>query len=139
MHELAAGRPQNPSFRGKVLIVDDNLEAGESLSALLQALDFDAHAVHGGPAALSMLARFKPDVVVCDIGMPGMDGYAVARKIRAVQGPESPLLVAYTGYGNTVDATLSHAAGFSHHLTKGSDFACLLGLLEASCRTRDAS
>ena len=71
-----------------------------------------------GPAALSLVAEFQPEIILLDIGLPGMDGYEVARQIRALPAGRSALIVAVTGYGRSSDRLQSQEAGFDHHLVK---------------------
>ncbi len=107
----------------RILVVDDNVDAAESLSILLQMSGHEVRTAHDGEAALAMVGAFRPEVVFCDIGMPGMDGYEVARRLRALeQGPRAEagraVLVALTGWGSADDKRLAREAGFDHHLTK---------------------
>ena len=112
----------------KVLIVDDNVDGADSLASLLSLIGHDARTAHNGPAALGVVADFRPQVVVLDIGMPGMNGYEVARRVRAATGPDCPTLVALTGWGAEEDRRQSREAGFDHHLTKPVDPAELARL-----------
>jgi CheY-like chemotaxis protein len=84
---------------------------------------------HNGPAALDALGRFEPDDMLLDIGMPGMDGYEVARRVRATGNHAGTLLIALTGWGQEQDVRQSKAAGFDHHLVKPPDIAKLRELL----------
>jgi signal transduction histidine kinase len=120
------------SRRRRVLIVDDNRDAADSLGALLQVLGADVHVVHSGPRALETLERFRPEVVFLDIGMPEMDGYEVARRIRGMQEWRDLRLVALTGWGQERDRRLSKAAGFDHHLIKPADVGTLRSVLDAA-------
>ncbi|MGQ3095816.1 MAG: ATP-binding protein [Roseateles sp.] len=114
--ELPAQAATNPPRR--VLLIDDNVDAAESLAMMLRA---DGHEVRTGfsaPDALAMAKAWRPDVALLDIGLPGMDGYEVARRLRA-ELPAAPLrLVALTGYGRPEDMQRSTAAGFDGHLVK---------------------
>lgn len=102
----------------RVLVVDDNRDAAESLTSLLDALGAEVETVYDGPAALRATARM-PEVIFLDIGMPGMDGYEVARRIRAAQDPSHhAFLVAVTGWGQDEDRRRSGEAGFDLHLVK---------------------
>jgi len=100
----------------RVLVVDDNVDAAESIAMLLQELGNEAHVVHDGPAALVACERLKPDVVLLDIGMPDMDGYEVARRLRASY--PGLRIVALTGWGQAGDRARTQAAGFDLHLVK---------------------
>jgi signal transduction histidine kinase len=118
--------------RRRVLIVDDNRDAADSLGALLQVLGAEVRVVHSGPNALETLERFKPEVVFLDIGMPEMDGYEVARRIRGRDEWRALRLVALTGWGQERDRRLSKAAGFDHHLIKPADVETLQAVLNAA-------
>jgi signal transduction histidine kinase/DNA-binding response OmpR family regulator len=107
----------------RVLVVDDNVDGAESLHTLLQLSGHEAQVAHNGPAALDMAASFAPQVVLLDIGLPGMDGYEVARRLRALPGGDRLVLVAATGYGHSEDRRRSRAASFDFHLVKPIDLA----------------
>jgi signal transduction histidine kinase/ActR/RegA family two-component response regulator len=113
----------------RVLVVDDNRDAAISLGRLLKLLGADVHVVHDGPAALQVLSTFRPTVVLLDIGMPGMDGYEVARRIRKHPDWGDVVLIAVTGWGQEQDRLLATQAGFDHHLLKPADAASLGDLL----------
>jgi CheY-like chemotaxis protein len=112
----------------RVLVVDDNLDAAETLTVLLQMWGHDVRAAQDGPAALALARVEPPDVALLDIGLPGMDGYALARALREAR-PDRILLVALTGYGHEEDRRRSQEAGFTHHLVKPVDPVSLLELL----------
>jgi len=116
----------------RILIVDDSRDGGESLSVLLRVLGADVSLVHSGRAALQAVESFRPDVVLLDIGMPGMDGYEVARRIRANNVNRSIMLIALTGWGQEEDRQRSAAAGFNHHLVKPADIEQLRQLLSVA-------
>ncbi len=116
----------------RILIVDDSRDGGESLSVLLRVLGADVSLVHSGRAALQTVESFRPDVVLLDIGMPGMDGYEVARRIRANGQNRGLLLIALTGWGQEEDRQRSAAAGFDHHLVKPADIDQLRQLLSVA-------
>ena len=105
----------------KVLVVDDNADGAASLAMVLGLAGPRTETAHSGPAALAAAARFRPDVVILDIGLPGMDGYEVARAIRADARLGRPVLVAVTGWGTDQDRQRAAAAGFDHHLVKPVD------------------
>jgi CheY-like chemotaxis protein/nitrogen-specific signal transduction histidine kinase len=102
----------------RVLIVDDNLDAAMSLAMLLEASGHRIATAHTGPEALTVAAAQQPDVIFLDIGLPELDGYEVARRLREHQQADSLVIVAMTGYGQETDRARSHAAGFDHHLVK---------------------
>ena len=105
----------------RILVVDDSVDAAESLMSLLRVWGHDVQMVHDGPAALEVAAAFVPSIVFLDIGMPGMDGYEVARRLRRVPALERVLLVALTGFGSEQDRRRAHEAGFDRHVTKPVD------------------
>ncbi len=102
----------------RVLIVDDNIDAAESLSVLIALQGHTTHTAHDGPQALRTAAEFLPEVIFLDIGMPGMTGYEVARAIRNMPALEHVVLVALTGWGAENDRAQTREAGFDAHLTK---------------------
>jgi PAS domain S-box-containing protein len=107
-----------PSPPRRVLVVDDNVDAAESLAILLRMKGHEVHCAHDGPSALEAAAAVHPELILLDIGMPGMDGYEVAQRLRAGGGLGGALLVAVTGYGQEDDRARSHAAGFDEHFVK---------------------
>jgi signal transduction histidine kinase/ActR/RegA family two-component response regulator len=113
----------------RVMLVDDNEDALDLLSTFLRGAGHEVVAAHDGPDALALLARFHPSVAVIDIGMPVMDGYELAARVRADGGSEQPYLVALTGYGQQTDRERSLAAGFNEHLVKPVDLAQLLRII----------
>ena len=113
----------------RVLLVEDDLDAAEGMTMLLESLGHEVRAVHDGIAALDEAARRPPDVVLIDIGLPKLDGYEVAGKMRLVPGMHRAVLVALTGYGTSEDIERALVAGFQHHLTKPVDLERLDALL----------
>jgi two-component system, sensor histidine kinase len=113
----------------RILIVDDNRDAADTLGALLTALGATVLVVNSGRAALEQLDAFRPDAAILDIGMPEMDGYEVAQRIRSMNRHRSLLLIALTGWGQESDQRRAHAAGFDHHVVKPPDIAKLRELL----------
>ncbi len=115
--------------RSRVMVVDDNADAGDTTGAVLELLGADVHVVRGGREALDAFAAYAPTVVLLDIGMPEMNGYEVARAIRG-RFPQPPVtLVALTGWGQADDRRRAREAGFDHHLVKPADIDALQGLL----------
>jgi two-component system CheB/CheR fusion protein len=102
----------------RVLVVDDNADAATSLADLLAVIGHEVRVAHTGPAAIEAAATFRPEVLLLDIGLPGMDGYEVARRVREHSALKETLLVALTGYGQEEDRQRAAEAGFDHHLTK---------------------
>jgi CheY-like chemotaxis protein len=116
----------------KILVVDDNHDAADTLAMLLEFMGgSEVRVVNSGQAALDQVAAFHPDVVLLDIGMPGMDGHEVARRIRSQPQFASTRLVALTGWGQDEDRRRTQESGFDHHLTKPVDIASLQGLLSS--------
>jgi CheY-like chemotaxis protein len=113
----------------RILVVDDNEDSAESLGALLGFLGVDVRTALDGPSALEAYAEYDPAIAFLDIGMPGMDGYEVARRIRASFPERKTILVALTGWGQAEDRRRAREAGFDHHLVKPADFAALKALL----------
>jgi len=123
--ECQAARPQHR----RILVADDNLDALESLAALLALNGHEVHRAQDGAAALQAAMRHRPEVIFLDIGMPQMDGYEVARRIRAHEWGKELLLIAVTGWGQESDRQRSFAAGFDFHLVKPVDLEKLNQLL----------
>jgi CheY-like chemotaxis protein len=113
----------------RILLVDDNADAAESLGKLLELTGHEVRIAHDGPAALEAARTFRPEVALLDIGLPGMDGYEVARRLREQPATQRTLLVALTGWGQAEDRRRSREAGFDHHLTKPADPEALQELL----------
>jgi CheY-like chemotaxis protein len=120
----------------RILVVDDNIDAAESLGALLRCLGADVSTAYNGVAALESMTAYRPAVVVFDIGMPGMDGYELARRTRATPEGAEILLIALTGWGD--DEERRKAAGIDHHLVKPVELGVIESLL-ASRRTAPAA
>ena len=106
----------------RVLIVDDSVDAAQSLAMLLAASGHEVRVAYDGPGALAQLKDRASDLVLLDIGLPGIDGFEVAQRIRQQPGLSNVVLVALTGYGHEEDRRRSAAAGFNHHLVKPADF-----------------
>jgi signal transduction histidine kinase len=113
----------------RILVVDDNKDAVESLALLLSIVGQTVATARDGLEALAQFEQFGPEVVVLDLGLPGLNGYEVARRIRAMHHPTPPVLVALTGWGQDEDRRRTVEAGFDHHLVKPVDFDALKALL----------
>jgi PAS domain S-box-containing protein len=113
----------------RVLVVDDNHDAAEVLCMLLQSIGAKVEAVDSGPAALAAIPDYRPNVILMDIGMPGMDGNEVARRIRQQPELNDIKLIALTGWGQEEDRRRSKESGFDHHLTKPVNFRDLADLI----------
>ena len=118
-----------PTAASSILVVDDHPDAANSLGLLLGAHGYPVKVVYDGAAALRFAAENHPDVVLLDIGMPGMNGYETARRLRHELGLTGTLLVAVSGYGTEEDRRRSKEAGFDHHLVKPIDLDRLLALI----------
>jgi CheY-like chemotaxis protein len=115
-----------------ILVVDDNEDALDILADVLRDAGHVVTTAKDGPSALAAVKTFHPDVAVLDIGLPVMDGYELASRLRASLGDAAPPLIALTGYGQDSDRDRALEAGFSQHLTKPVDFGHLLGVLDAA-------
>ncbi|MFC7207489.1 ATP-binding protein [Comamonas endophytica] len=104
--------------RRRVLVVDDNVDAAEGLSMLLDLLGMEVRTAHDGASGLKAAAEFTPGLVLLDIGMPDMDGYELARRLRAAHGAQCPTLVVVSGWGQPEDRQRSMDAGVDAHLVK---------------------
>jgi PAS domain S-box-containing protein len=113
----------------RVLVVDDNVDVAASFSMYLRSGGHDVRIAHNGPAALEAAKEFQPEVVLLDIGLPKMDGYEVARRLREQSEGKNSLLVAVTGYGQEEDRRQAEEAGFDAHLVKPADLTALRRLL----------
>ena len=116
-----ASRTSGAVVSKRVLVVDDNVDAARSLSDLLTIAGHETQAVHDGPSALELAQRFVPQCVVLDIGLPMMDGYEVARRLRATPQTRDAKLIVVSGYGRDEDRQKSFEAGVDHHLVKPVD------------------
>jgi CheY-like chemotaxis protein len=113
-----------------VLVVDDNVDAAHAMGYVLKLSGHDVTIAHDGPGALAAAAGKSPELVLLDIGLPGMDGYAVAARLRAA-GLNGASIVAVTGYGQEEDLRRSNEAGFDHHLVKPVDAAMIRKIIAA--------
>jgi len=116
----------------EVLVVEDNADARETLSMLLELAGHRVHAESDGPAGLRTAMELRPDVILVDIGLPQMDGYEVARRIRDADGAHRPFMIAVTGYGTPEDRQRAIDAGFDAHVVKPVDFDALTEVLRAA-------
>jgi CheY-like chemotaxis protein/two-component sensor histidine kinase len=131
---LRAQAPAAVRPRMRMLLVDDNIDAVESLGMLLRAAGHDVATAHDGASALRLLDQRAIDLAVLDIGLPGMDGYGLAREIRSRPQLSHVLLVALTGYGKPEDRRRAYDAGFDHHLIKPAGLAELDRVLGLAAR-----
>ncbi|NLD53585.1 MAG: PAS domain-containing protein [Burkholderiaceae bacterium] len=127
----AAAQPAQGTAARRILVVDDNIDAAESLAMLLQLDGHETALAHDGQRALELARSFAPQVILLDIGLPLMNGYEVARRLRAQPWGRGIALIAVTGWGQEQDRQQAQAAGFDHHLTKPLDPSRLAALLDA--------
>lgn len=130
-----------PAFAGrlrKVLVVDDNADAADTLNVLLGMDGFAVSTAYDGVAAVAQARAAAPDIVIMDIGMPGMDGYDAARLIRQQPGGDHILLIALTGWGQSTDRKRASEAGFDHHLVKPVNYEQLMQCLQPPAAERVA-
>jgi PAS domain S-box-containing protein len=117
------------AFGRRILVVDDNLDSAETMAMLLRATGHEVETAHDGASALERAPHYCPEYVLLDIGLPGMSGYTVAERLRALPVLHGVKLIAMTGYGQEEDRRRSREAGFDHHLVKPVDFGALSAIL----------
>ena len=120
----------------RILVVDDNVDTANSLARLLKLLGNDVEVAFHGKAAIEKARAFRPEFVLLDIGLPGMDGYQVASALRNDSAGERMVIVAISGYGQEDDRRRAREAGFDHHFVKPVDFSILTGYCSPSGRAR---
>jgi PAS domain S-box-containing protein len=131
----AAGGDIAPAGAARqVLVADDNADALETMATLLELEGHQVHTAPDGVRAFAQAESLRPEVIILDIGMPGLNGYEVAERVRASDWGQRPVLVALTGWGQTQDQERARAAGFDHHCTKPVDIDQLLALVNTSRR-----
>ena len=123
-------KQSNGRRRVRVLVIEDNKDAAESLHLLVAQLGCEATIAHDGATGIEAALAAPPDVVFCDIGLPGLDGYAVARRLRAESWGPRVTLVAVTGYGREEDRRRAEAAGFDMHFVKPADPTAIVRLFK---------
>ncbi|HTM52951.1 MAG TPA: ATP-binding protein [Pirellulales bacterium] len=128
-----------PGARCKIVVADDNKDAVDSLAMMLRALGHEVRTAKDGQEAIEATATFRPDVVLLDIGMPKLNGYEAARRIREEPWGKQVTLIALTGWGQDEYRQRSREAGFDHHLVKPPDSSELLEILSAVSRVHDRS
>ena len=112
-----------------MLVVDDNRDAAEMVATVLEMEGHESKAVNDGMQALACVDEYEPEVIVLDIGLPGIDGYEVARRLRRLPKTRDALLIALTGYGQSADQQHARDAGFDHHLVKPTDMDAVVRLI----------
>ncbi len=120
----------------RILIIEDNRDAATTLQMLLSRMGFNVETAFTGFDGVDAAKRLSPDIVICDIGLPGLDGFAVARSLRSDRATSDAYLIAQSGYGQADDIRRAHDAGFDLHLIKPVDFKKLLETLYTASRTR---
>ena len=130
--EIPLNKSVLPMPKLRILVVDDYADAAESLAMLLQAEGHEVETADCGMKAIEQAQVFHPQVVLLDIGLPDLDGYEVAKRLRALPETRNAILIALTGYGQTQDCERSQSAGFNHHLLKPMNFGKLSDLLKSS-------
>jgi CheY-like chemotaxis protein len=115
---LARQDTEESTVKRRLLVVDDNRDAAEIMSMLLQMWGHEVAFAFDGPSALQTAERWQPEAVFLDIGLPGMDGYEVAARLRELPHAKDAVLIAITGYGEDDDRLRSRRAGIDHHLVK---------------------
>lgn len=131
-HISAHAAAENQSAIYRILVVDDNQDSANTSALLLQLEGHDVRAVYGGREALEAVREFKPDVILMDIGLPGMDGYEVAQKIREMPDSRHQLIIAVSGYGPSQEYADTRGRAFDHHLMKPMDLNQLRALFARS-------
>jgi two-component system, chemotaxis family, CheB/CheR fusion protein len=116
----------------RILVVDDSSVQAKSLSMLLELMGHEVRLAHDGPSALQISTEFRPDIALIDVGLPGMSGFEVARRIREQPELRHMVLIAQTGWGREEDREQSREAGFDHHLAKPIDHQLLEKILAES-------
>ncbi len=133
---LSRERDEHSGVGWRMLVVDDNVDSADSIAMLLQVSGHEVRVVYSGQDALETAAEYQPDIILLDIGMPGMDGYEVARRLRAHTQLEKVKVIALTGYGQDADRLQSQEAGFDYHLVKPVDAQkleeVLVGVMKSS-------
>jgi PAS domain S-box-containing protein len=123
------GPAEKPSTKSRILVVDDNFDTARGMSRLLKLIGHEVATAHSGPEAIELAREFQPEVILLDIGLPGMSGYEVASQLRREECCKDALIVAVSGYGQDDDRRRSRESGFDYHLTKPLDHDALLTLL----------
>jgi len=141
-NEAKSARPtQPPALRSlasapRVLVVDDSIDVADSLSLLLRTLGATARVAYGGAEALAAFTEFRPELVLLDLGMPRMDGFETARRMRESSWGRNATLIALTGWGEEGTRRRAIEAGFDTHMTKPADLGKLQALLDAVPRSK---
>ncbi len=127
-----ADSPERDVASRRIVIIDDNIDAASSLSDLLTLAGHSVRVAHDGPTGVELVTAFVPDLLLLDLGLPGMDGYDVAAHLRAAEATREMVLVALTGYGQPEDRIHTAEAGFDHHLVKPVDIDALARIIASA-------
>jgi signal transduction histidine kinase/CheY-like chemotaxis protein/PAS domain-containing protein len=133
-HESPPSPQKQPTEGRRIVVADDNIDAAESLAMMLNLLGHETRTAHDGEEALAIAREFRPEVMVLDIAMPGLDGHDLARSVRAETWGRNVLLIAASGWGLPEHKQQSRDAGFDHHVVKPIEFATLNNLLRERSR-----
>jgi CheY-like chemotaxis protein len=114
----------------RILVVEDNVDAADAMQMLLRQMGHEVQVVNDGAEAVGVARSFRPDIVLLDIGLPGMDGYEIAGRLRALPETSSARMIAVSGYGQQKDRARSQAAGFDRHMVKPVDPAQLTEVID---------
>lgn len=125
---MASGTVQ----RRRILIVDDNTDSVETMATLIRLSGHEIAVAHDGETALEKATSFQPEIVLLDVGLPGMDGYEVAERLRAIPENKKLVIVALTGYGKEEVRQRAMDAGFDYHFVKPVDFTALELLINSA-------
>jgi len=131
MPAAAAAKIRNPTPALRLIVADDNRDAATALAMVLRDEGYEVFEVYRGDAVLELTAQFKPDVLILDIGMPGLTGFEVAHQLRGNLGQACPVLIAVTAWSQASARELGRTAGFSHYLTKPCSTDELIAILES--------
>ena len=123
----------SPSISKRILIVDDNAQAADVASELLDLYGYQTAVAYGGQQGLQAAEAFAPDVILLDLGMPGMDGFQVAAALRARPDFRDVAIVAFSAWGDTGTRQRTRAAGFNDHLTKPASLDEIVSTIAAAC------
>jgi CheY-like chemotaxis protein len=130
-----SGRTLGPASCRRILIVEDHADCAATLASLMKYAGHQVRIAHDGPRALEAAEAYNPDLILLDIGLPGMDGYEVARRLRTMPSMLKVVVVAITGYGQEEDRIRSRDAGIDHHLIKPVDLEALRVLVDFGFQT----
>jgi len=116
----------------RILIVDDNIDSADLMGEILRSEGHEVAVAHDGAAGLAQFARFHPELAILDLGLPEIDGYALARQVRADPEHHATTLIALSGYAQAEDIARSRDAGFTHHLAKPVDWKRLEAVISST-------